>query len=341
MALGAKPPRTTLCTTLRTSQLESKPMRKTSESPQQIGRSAVGMESFQKRRDTSAAGLGLHKEPSSSLEKGSFLNSSAPRLLALSDLEMDKELGKGSYAIVKLAKHKLSREELAVKIYEKTKLLDPLKKRSVDREISILQKLKHPHIIRYVAHIETKIQLYLVMEYLGHRSLYEHVKSQPKRRLSESECKQVLKQIASAIHYLHVKDVAHRDLKLENILFVKDAGVKLIDFGFAVKSKEKQRTFCGTPTYMAPEIIKRLPYNGSDVDIWAVGIMTYRMLTGTYPFMANNDKELYKKIIHGGFDTNYITSHQAKDLISRMLRVNPEERIKAQEIVAHEWLQEK
>lgn len=153
-----------------------------------------------------------------------------------------------------------------------------------------------------------------------------------------------MKRIAEALSYLHARDVGHRDLKLENILFVEEGVVKIIDFGFAVQSKEKQRTFCGTPTYMAPEIVRRVPYRGPEVDVWALGIMTYRMLTGTYPFMAQTDKELYKKIMHGGFDASLVANEKARDLVSRMLRVHADERITAaevgwsNEIVSHEWL---
>lgn len=132
--------------------------------------------------------------------------------------------------------------------------------------------------------------------------------------------------------YFHAKDIAHRDLKLENILYIKEGVIKVIDFGFAVQSKEKQRTFCGTPTYMAPEIVKRIPYKGSEVDVWALGIMVYRMLTGTYPFMAKTDKELYKKIISGSFEASAIQDESGRDLVSRMLRVSPAERPTAAEV---------
>lgn len=150
--------------------------------------------------------------------------------------------------------------------------------------------------------------------------------------LNYPECRIILKRLAEAMSYFHAKDIAHRDLKLENILYIQEGVIKVIDFGFAVQSKEKQRTFCGTPTYMAPEIVKRVPYKGSEVDIWALGIMVYRMLTGTYPFMAQTDKELYKKIIIGQFDSAKILEDKARDLVCRMLRVKGEERITAAEV---------
>lgn len=177
------------------------------------------------------------------------------------------------------------------------------------------------------------------MEYPGHKSLYEHVKSQPLRRVTEQgkrradpECKSIMRKIFSAVTYFHGRDVAHRDLKLENLLYLPDGSIKIIDFGFAIRTKEKQKTFCGTPTYMAPEIVKRLPYNATDVDIWALGIMMFRMMTGVYPFMANNDKELYKKIVIGSFDSHLLPSPKARDLVNRILRVRAEERINSRDV---------
>lgn len=167
---------------------------------------------------------------------------------------------------------------------------------------------------------------------LSNLSPKEDFANQVEMEVINSDAKLVLKQIASSLNYIHSKDIAHRDLKLENILYLKDGKVKVIDFGFAIRSRDKQRTFCGTPTYMAPEIIRRSPYNGLSVDVWAFGIMAYRMVTGTYPFMAQIDKELYKKITAGNFDSSLIVNDQLRDLISRMLRVASDERIKASEV---------
>lgn len=141
-----------------------------------------------------------------------------------------------------------------------------------------------------------------------------------------------MKKIFSAVNYFHSKDIAHRDLKLENLLYLPDGTIKIIDFGFAIRTKEKQKTFCGTPTYMAPEIVKRLPYKAPDVDIWALGIMMFRMMTGVYPFMANNDKDLYKKIVAGTYESHLLPSPKARDLVSRILRVKAEERIIARDV---------
>jgi serine/threonine protein kinase len=134
------------------------------------------------------------------------------------------------------------------------------------------------------------------------------------------------------VEYLHSLDISHRDLKLENIIHLPSGGIKLIDFGFAVETTELQRTFCGTPTYMAPEIVKRVSYDPKQVDVWAMGIMLFRMLTGSYPFMAATDKELYSRICKGRYEEALVGDEAARDLIASMLRVEGAARITTEEV---------
>ena len=147
-----------------------------------------------------------------------------------------------------------------------------------------------------------------------------------------AEAKELFHKLVQAVEYLHSLDIAHRDLKLENIIHLPTGAIKLIDFGFAIETNELQRTFCGTPTYMAPEIVKRVPYNPKQVDVWAMGIMLYRMLTGSYPFMAGTDKELYSRICKGNYEEALVGDALARDLIARMLRVDGTARITAEEV---------
>lgn len=256
----------------------------------------------------------------------------------IEDYALEKLLGKGSYALVKLARHRETGKLYAIKTYERKNLRDPLKKASVEREISLLKRLNNKYIIKYVEHIVTQTQIHLIMEYAGTRSLYEYVKNGPKRRLEHPDAVDPFRQLCKAVAYCHSKNISHRDLKLENVIYNKRGEVKLIDFGFAVYSKNKLRTFCGTPTYMAPEIVKKREYKGTKVDIWALGVLLYRMVTGTYPFKAKKDKELYRKISGGKFDKSIIPCNKIRDLISRMLVVKPNERISILGILQHEWL---
>jgi serine/threonine protein kinase len=137
----------------------------------------------------------------------------------LDDYEVEKTIGKGSYAIVKLAKCKVSGDSFAIKTYERSSLNDPLKKQSVEREISLLRKLNNEFIIKYINHVVTQSQIHLVMEFAGTRSLYEYVKKGPNRHLSVDDSLSPFIQLAKAIAYIHSKDICHRDLKLENVIY--------------------------------------------------------------------------------------------------------------------------
>jgi len=255
----------------------------------------------------------------------------------IEDFKLLHSLGKGSYAVVKLANHLRSSKQVAIKIYEKKNLYDPLKKASVEREIKLMRRLHHRNIIKYINDFSTTSQIHLVMEYVGSRSLYEYVKSGKNRHLKEHEAMQPFRQLCEGISYIHARNIFHRDLKLENVLYPEGGDIKLIDFGFSVHSKSKLKTFCGTPTYMAPEIVKKREYLGSKVDIWALGIMLYRILTGTYPFTAKKDKELYRRIYEGKYDDSLLPSPEAKDMIKKMLAVRSEDRISIDDILKHSW----
>ncbi len=181
------------------------------------------------------------------------------RAAKISDYVIGPQIGQGAYAIVKQGTHKLSGRKVAIKIYEKYKLIDPQRKQSVNREIQLLKKLSHPHIVKLHETIDTTKQLYLVMELVRGKSLYSYVHSKPLRRLDEAEAIVVFQQVLEGIEHCHRNLVSHRDIKSENILITPEGTVKLIDFGFSVCSAatQKLKIFCGTPSYMAPVIVNR------------------------------------------------------------------------------------
>lgn len=252
-----------------------------------------------------------------------------------------KILGIGSYAVVKEAVKLSSHTKYAAKIYEKIKLLDPHKKRNVKKEIMIMQSLHHPNIIKMKETIDTYNQIVIIMDYIGGMSLHHYLKSKLNRHLPEPEAKKIFGQVLSAVEYCHSLNIAHRDIKLENILIDKTNVIKLIDFGFSTfTSREKKNTvFCGTPSYMAPEIVSRRDYFATSADVWALGVLLFVLLTGSYPFKGKTDQEVYKNILAGNFEFPTQMPSCAKSLIRKMFNLDSTKRPTCSQIKADEWLQ--
>ncbi len=250
-----------------------------------------------------------------------------------------KVVGVGSFAKVRVARHKLTGQHVAIKTYEKAKIKDPNQWRRIQQEIKLMERLDHPLVIRLFETVESSRRIHLVMEYLGTSNLCTHVKA--KRKLHEEEARRIFSQIAQGLEYMHVQSIIHRDIKLENVLFDEDHNAKLIDFGFSVQCKDKKlKVFCGTPSYMAPEIVKRTEYKGKPVDIWSLGVVLYAMLSGCFPFSAKTYPDLYKKIIKGHFRYPESFSPSLRDLISNMLRADPNDRFTVQQCRSHPWTQQ-
>ncbi|CAG9326659.1 unnamed protein product [Blepharisma stoltei] len=254
--------------------------------------------------------------------------------------DFGKILGIGSYAIVREAVYAPSLTKYAVKIYEKSKLIDPHKKRNVKKEVVIMSTLNHPFIIKMKECISTKHQLYIFMEYVGGMSLHKYLKAMPNRKLNEDEGRRIFGQILSAVDYCHSLGIAHRDIKLENILIDKYNNIKLIDFGFStyVSSDKKNTVFCGTPSYMAPEIIARRGYQAASADIWALGVLLYVLLCGNYPFRGKTDQEVYKNILIGNYEAPSGVSYLAKSLIRKTLQSDPNKRPLCSQIKEDPWM---
>ena len=157
---------------------------------------------------------------------------------------------------------------------------------AIKSEISVLKSLHHKNIVRFYEEFKYKKHQYIVMEYIYGDNLRSYIKSQPKGRLCESLAKKIFIQLLNGIVYCHNKNISHRDIKMENILITKEGYVKIIDFGFSlcITNDEKLKSFCGTPSYMAPEIVAKKDYSGKQADVWAMGILLYIMLTGSFPF---------------------------------------------------------
>ena len=179
------------------------------------------------------------------------------------------EIGRGAYAIVRSAINKENNGKVAIKIYDKYKLLNPNRKKNADREIMILSKLNHQNIVKLFTTIENKRTLNLIMEYVNGCSLMSYLKKKYHKKIDESEARIIFKQLIQALEYCHNLNITHRDIKLENILIDSHYAIKLIDFGFSTcfSNDRKIKLFCGTPSYMSPEIVSRQESYGPPSDI--------------------------------------------------------------------------
>ena len=248
------------------------------------------------------------------------------------DYMIGKQIGQGAYATVKEAVHLASNKSVAIKIYDKIKFEEPRRKERVVQEISILKKLDHENLVKFYDTFDSPKHLYLVMELIHGKSLHQYLKMRPLKKLPESEAIKLFKQILSGVHCCHVRNVSHRDLKLENILLDETGKIRIIDFGFSVQTKGKLKTHSGTPSYMAPEVVSRKDYYGQPADIWALGVLLYVMLCGCYPFKGSTERELFERIKLGSYAFPEGISDSAKALIKRLLDMDPYKRPTCEEI---------
>lgn len=258
----------------------------------------------------------------------------------LSDFIIGNTIGTGAYGVVKYGVNKHTEQKVAIKIYEKSKLNDLTRLKSVQNEIKILQKLDHPNIVKLYDKIDTPKYLYIILEFVSGHSLSTSIKKKNSRRLEEFEAHKYFHELLQALDYCHGKGIVHRDVKLENTLVDNVyKRVKLIDFGFATcfGNEKKVKLFCGTPSYMAPEIVGRKEYAGPPVDIWAAGVLLFVLLTGNFPFRGSSDKDLYKSILKGHVVYPEYISNNAKGLISKMLALDPNRRPRASELLKDPW----
>ncbi|XP_054039692.1 MAP/microtubule affinity-regulating kinase 4 isoform X2 [Rissa tridactyla] len=248
-----------------------------------------------------------------------------------------RTIGKGNFAKVKLARHILTGREVAIKIIDKTQL-NPTSLQKLFREVRIMKGLNHPNIVKLFEVIETEKTLYLVMEYASAGEVFDYLVSHG--RMKEKEARAKFRQIVSAVHYCHQKNIVHRDLKAENLLLDADANIKIADFGFSNEFTlgSKLDTFCGSPPYAAPELFQGKKYDGPEVDIWSLGVILYTLVSGSLPFDGHNLKELRERVLRGKYRVPFYMSTDCENILRRFLVLNPAKRCTLEQIMKDKWI---
>jgi len=259
----------------------------------------------------------------------------------LGQYRLGKTLGIGAFGKVKLGQHLITGLKVAIKILNKGKIKHMEMAEKVRREINILKMCTHPHIIRLYEVIDTPSDIFVIMEYVAGGELFDYIVS--RGRLPADEARHFFHMIVSGVEYCHYHNVVHRDLKPENLLLDTDNNIKLADFGLSnvIHDGDFLRTSCGSPNYAAPEVISGNLYAGTEVDVWSCGVILYALLCGTLPFDDESIPNLFKKIKSGMYSLPSHLSQLSRDLILRMLVVDPMKRITVPEIRQHPWFQHK
>lgn len=255
--------------------------------------------------------------------------------------ELGRLLGKGNFAKVYHARNIKTGMSVAIKVIDKEKVMKVGMIEQIKREISVMRLVKHPNIVQLYEVMASKSKVYFVMEHVKGGELFNKVS---KGKLNEDTAKMYFKQLISAVDFCHSRGVYHRDLKLENVLLDEDGNLKVSDFGLSALAESKRQdgmlhTTCGTPAYVAPEVIGKTGYDGCKADIWSCGVILYVLLAGYLPFYDSNLMEMYRKVVKAEFKFPSGFPAEARRLVSKMLDPNPSTRISIAMIMQKPWFQ--
>ncbi|KAL7002281.1 CBL-interacting serine/threonine-protein kinase 9 [Sarracenia purpurea var. burkii] len=254
--------------------------------------------------------------------------------------QIGKTLGEGSFAKVKHAKNIDTGDNVAIKIMDRDRLLRHKMVEQIKREISTMKLINHPNVLKLFEVMASKTKIYIVLEYVNGGELFDKIAKQG--RLKEDEARRYFQQLINAVDYCHSRGVYHRDLKPENLLLDPFGVLKVSDFGLSAFSQQiggdgLLHTACGTPNYVAPEVITDKGYDGTSADVWSCGVILFVLMAGYLPFDEPNLMALYRRIQKADFSCPSWFSSGAKKLIKRILDPNPVTRITISEILANDW----
>nr|XP_040036236.1 serine/threonine-protein kinase SIK3 homolog isoform X3 [Gasterosteus aculeatus aculeatus] len=251
--------------------------------------------------------------------------------------EIERTIGKGNFAVVKLATHIITKAKVAIKIVDKTQL-DQQNLKKIFREVPIMKVLEHPPIIRLYEVMETERMIYLVTEYASGGEIFDHLVAHG--RMAEKDARKKFKQIVAAVHFCHCRNIVHRDLKAENLLLDHNLNIKIADFGFSNLFARGQllKTWCGSPPYAAPELFEGKEYDGPKVDIWSLGVVLYVLVCGALPFDGSTLQNLRARVLSGKFRIPFFMSTDCEYLIRHMLVLEPSRRLTLEQICKNKWM---
>ncbi|KAF2485219.1 serine/threonine-protein kinase 12 [Neohortaea acidophila] len=261
-----------------------------------------------------------------------------PKNFHLGMFEIGKPLGKGKFGRVYLARDRSTGFVCALKVLHKSELQQNKVEKQVRREIEIQSNLAHPNVLRLYGHFHDTKRIFLILEFAGKGELYKHLRKAQK--FPEPLAAQYIAQMASALKYLHKKHVMHRDIKPENILLGLHGELKISDFGWSVHAPNNRRnTMCGTLDYLPPEMFKQGPENWytEAIDLWSLGVLTYEFLVGEAPF-EDTMAMTQRRIVRGDMTVPAFVSADAKDLITKLLVLDPAKRLSLEEVESHPWI---
>ncbi|XP_060691962.1 aurora kinase C-like [Hemiscyllium ocellatum] len=254
----------------------------------------------------------------------------------LDDFEIGRPLGKGKFGNVYLARERQSRFILALKVLFKSQLEKAGVEHQLRREVEIQSHLRHPNILRLFGYFHDASRVYLILEYAPRGELYKEL--QRCGKFDDGRSATYISELADALVYCHSKKVIHRDIKPENLLLGANGELKIADFGWSVHAPASRRaTLCGTLDYLPPEMIEGKMHD-EKVDLWSLGVLCYEFLVGHPPFEAADRQETFRRISKVDLKFPSFIMEGAKDLISRLLKHNPNQRLPLKDVLEHFWV---
>lgn len=252
---------------------------------------------------------------------------------------LGQSLGKGSFSLVKVCQNTETGQKFAIKIIPKSNINTKADLERFEREVNVIIKMSHPGIIKIHDFLVDPNFFYLVMDLCTGGTLLSQTEGNGKN--NEERARPIFKQLLETVKYIHEQGIAHRDLKLENVLLDDFGHIKIIDFGFSRFADPGQMltTPCGTPAYAAPEVIGGFEYDGMMADMWSLGVILFGLVTGELPWKGTNQIHIFNQIKNASFDVPPGLNHICVDLIKKFLVPDPTQRLTAAEALTHPWLE--